>query len=145
MNAEKLQLIYEGRNSIIYRAKDNDSGKDIIIKVRNEENDDLKAIQGFYREYEYTKDLDIKNVRKAIRKTSFQNKNAIILEYFNGQSLASFLKHKNKLLSGDLIRFIEIALKIAEQKKTTVKCFEAPKFKQFSICYLYYNLPRMKD
>ncbi len=107
---QNLQKIYESNNSTIYKGKHNDFDNNVIIKELNAESPSEEENIQFNNEYEFTKNLQISGVNKALKKDKKDGKNILILEYFEGQTLKEFI-NKTKL---EIEIFIKIACDISQ-------------------------------
>lgn len=93
MSLKEAILIFESDTSYLYKGKDN--GQDVIIKLLKDPSPNADLLLKFHNEYEYTKDVDHQSIRKAIRKDKIDNKYALYLEYFDGESIGdAFIKEK---------------------------------------------------
>ncbi len=105
-----LELIHKSRNSFIYYQPQSEYGKPVVIKVVNATYPGANQLVRFNNEYEFTKDLAIEGVRKAISQTRLEDKPALILEYVSGQTLKqAFTTQKQSLID-----FLQIAIAIAQ-------------------------------
>ena len=100
------KLIFEGVNSLIYYQEKSETGKPAhehdtarIVKILREEHPSSRQIVQFNNEYEFTKDLTIKGIRKAYKRFKIANQHALLLEYAKGQTL--------KLAFADGVQIIE--------------------------------------
>jgi histidine kinase len=84
---EQIDTIYNRGNSIIYQFKAADDGRKYVLKVLPEDFPGPKQITQFNMEYELTHDLNIPGVRRAFRQLKHKNHQALVLEYFEGQTL----------------------------------------------------------
>jgi len=107
---QKMQKIYESNNSTIFKGRHDDFDNDIIIKQLNAEYPTEEQIVQFNNEYEFTKNLQIGGVNKALKKDKKDGKNILILEYFDGQTLKEFIS-KNRL---NIDKFLKIACNISQ-------------------------------
>ncbi|MCA0933901.1 AAA family ATPase [Lutimonas saemankumensis] len=93
MSLKESKLIFESDTSFIYKGKD--KGQDVIIKLLKDPSPNADLLLKFHNEYEYTKDVKHPSIRKAIRKDKIDNKYALYLEYFDGESIGdAFIKEK---------------------------------------------------
>jgi len=110
METISLQKIHESNKSIIYKAKNLNDDKNVIVKVLNYEFPTKEQITRFNNEYEFTEELIIPGVRKVLKKDKKDGKNCLILEYIDGQTLKDFISTNNC----DIKSLIEIASKISQ-------------------------------
>lgn len=112
-NKKILEMLYNGKQSVIYRAYDRLLGKTVILKLLKEEYPSLTQIANFKHEFELTKDLHSKWPDKIIgvyEILPYQNTFVITLEDFNAISLQIYLNNEPL----DLRNFLEVAIKIVE-------------------------------
>ena len=103
------ELIYESKNSKVYRSNENEWGLPVVTKMLNQEFPSPQSIRHFYNEYEITKDLDIPGVRKVLRMGKIQNRHALVLQYVEGE-MAKKLVRERPLPIAD---FLQIAIEVA--------------------------------
>lgn len=84
---DKLTKIYEGKNSDIYKGMVAGYNNELIIKVLRDDFPSEEKVTKFNNEYEFTHNLNIKGIRKAIKIDRLEGKNALYLEYFEGDEL----------------------------------------------------------
>jgi len=95
MIQRKLQKIYESNNSTIYKGIYNGFDNEVVIKVLNTKHPSEKQITQFNNEYNFTHNLKISGIRKAIEKDKINAENILILEYFEGKTLTEFIEQKS--------------------------------------------------
>ncbi|MCB1141363.1 MAG: bacteriohemerythrin [Leptospiraceae bacterium] len=113
MNIEgykNISKIYESQNSILYRGIRNHDSLPVIIKILSPEYPSQNQILSFKNEFEYTKDSSSNLIRKALELTRIDNKNAIILEDFDGLTLLNYLESNSSTIS----ELIEISISICK-------------------------------
>jgi histidine kinase len=107
------QLIFESEESLIYTETTN-SGKQ-IIKVMRSEFPTADQTLRFNNEYEYTVNLTIPGIRKAIAKKKEEDHNVLVLEYIEGVTLEeAFQKTSFDRLGAVLDLFIKIAFSLGK-------------------------------
>lgn len=92
-------LVFEGKNSRIYLSKNTPYSATVIVKVLNDEFPHPKQVMQFNNEFEFTKNLRIRGVRKAYEKTKINNRPALYLEYIQGKSLKKIINAKKLTLT----------------------------------------------
>ncbi len=107
---EKLQKIYESKNTTIYKGYYQDFDNEVVVKILNTEYAYQEQIIRFNNEYEFLKDLEINGVRKVLKKDKKDGKNILILEYFEGKTLKFFLKNSDF----EIKKILEITKQIAQ-------------------------------
>ncbi len=110
MKIENLQKIYESNKTTIYKGRYQDYPQDVIIKILNLQYPTIEQKTRFYNEYYFTKNLNFSGIRKVIKKDTFEGKNILILEHFDGENLSKFdSKHQT-----DLKELLQVASNIAQ-------------------------------
>ncbi|GAA6622232.1 AAA family ATPase [Scytonema sp. NUACC26] len=104
------ETIHSGVNTIIYRYQSQLGSQPIILKLLKAVYPTLEAIARFKYEYQIQKNLEHSNIVKAIRLETFNNQLGLVLEDFNGFSLAQRLKTE-KL---SLVSCLSIAIQIVQ-------------------------------
>ena len=102
---ESPKLIFEGVNSLIYYQQKSEAGKHaheydtpLIVKILREEQPSSRQIVQFNNEYEFTKDLTIKGIRKAYKRFKIADQHALLLEYVEGETVKqAFVENKRSL------------------------------------------------
>lgn len=105
-----LEKLYEGRESIIYRATRVSDQKSVIIKTSKSDKPSAREIAQLVHQYEIVKDLNLDGIVKAIALESSGAKQLLILEDSAGQSLSSILEQRAIGLEEGL----EIAIKLSD-------------------------------
>ncbi|MDJ0719622.1 MAG: AAA family ATPase, partial [Prochloraceae cyanobacterium] len=103
-------LIYQSKNSLIYRAKQESKKQPVILKVLRQEYPTLEEIVRYKKEYQILCQLDIENVIKAYQIKKHQNKFILFLEDFGGESLDALLKS----ISFSIKEFLLIAVQVTK-------------------------------
>jgi len=105
-----IAKIYEGTNSIVYRAKQEPDNQSVVLKL-SKGNYSTEAENNRYRkEYEVLKSLNLSGVTKAYGLEKYQNSLVIILEDFGGASLKKLIASEKFTILG----FLRLAIKVAE-------------------------------
>ena len=105
-NFKAEEIIYESSNSTIYLLESGDNP--VIVKVLQERYPSPRRVVQFNNEYEFTKNLKIQGIRKAIKQTKFEGRHALVLEYFSGIPIRVYFK-ENKIKPED---FLKLAIQI---------------------------------
>lgn len=108
------QVLFEGNNSTIYFQENTEGEQPIIIKVIKNEHATPNEINLFFNEYEITQGLDSPNIRKALEKTTLDDRPALILEYIHGETLKQAFVHKDKSIRDFLRAAIQICQTLGE-------------------------------
>lgn len=103
-------LIHKSNNSLIYHQPVSEYGRPVIIKVLNTHFPTPDQLICFKNEYEFTKDLMIDGVRKAIAQIRLEDKLALVLEYVAGQTLRQAYVEQRQ----PLVDFLRVAVRIAQ-------------------------------
>ncbi len=85
--SQPLTLIHESNNSLVYYQPAGEYDRPVVIKVLKTDFPTPLQLIRFNNEYEFTKDLAVDSVRKAIAQTRIEDKPALVLEYITGQTL----------------------------------------------------------
>ncbi|MCR9142856.1 MAG: AAA family ATPase [bacterium] len=104
------ELLHEGRNTLVYRARRNGNDNPVILKVHRNEYPDFKEIEKFKREYEFSHLPSLKGVVKPLALEKYNNGLALIFQDFGGVSLAEVLKSKKVGIQA----FLKIAHRVTE-------------------------------
>ncbi|MEG4866838.1 MULTISPECIES: trifunctional serine/threonine-protein kinase/ATP-binding protein/sensor histidine kinase [unclassified Microcoleus] len=104
-----FQPIYEGLKTVIYQAERSSDNTPVIIKTLRSEYPTLEEIARLRHEYNILQSLKIEGIIKPIELTNYEHSLVLVLEYFESQSLKSFV-NAEKL---DLKQFLNIAIQIA--------------------------------
>lgn len=107
---ELAEIIHEGSNNIIYRGISRLDGQKVILKILKDEYPSLEAIARLKHEYKVTENLDLKDVVKVLRLSTYENRLALVFEDFDGQSLKQLLSTKKLELNS----FISIAIQLVQ-------------------------------
>ena len=103
--------IFEGFNSIIYRAFHQDQSKDVILKTLRNQYPSGEEIARFKQEYQITKSLNnIKGVINALDIVEHQNIFAIVLDDIAGDSL----KRELDSVQLEVLHFLKLAIRLTE-------------------------------
>ena len=107
--SETGKLLFEGKNSLIYLIKEDNTLMKKVIKVLRDEYPSPEKIARFNNEYECTCELNVPGVRRAMATTRYEGRYAIVLEYFEGLTLNHYFKGARR----NIDEFLSIAIKIA--------------------------------
>ena len=111
-SSQSLTLIHESRNSLIYHQPT--AEHDLVLKVIKTNSPTSQQLIHFNNEYEFTKDLAVEGVRKAIDQIRIEDKPALRLEYFSGQTLHQAFMEQRQSLVNTLQAVIQIAQTLGE-------------------------------
>ena len=104
-----LELIYEGINTVIYRASKEPEPTSVIIKTLKSEYPTIEELTKLRHEFKILQPLDIDGILKPIALESYQNGLALILPDFAGKILAHFSVNR----AVDLSIFLQIGIQLA--------------------------------
>lgn len=110
MNLESLDLLFDGRNSLIYLQKDTAHDTPVVIKVLKENFPSIEQITQFNNEYELTKDLQLEGLRKAFERRKIGEQHALVLQYFDGEPIRQVFDGNTRSLA----EFLDVAIRIAD-------------------------------
>ncbi|AUX39628.1 protein kinase [Sorangium cellulosum] len=103
-----LEILHEGADTILYRARRADDGRPVVLKVLRRDHASPRALGRLQHEYEVARALDAPVIVKAHALEAFSDEVALVLEDFGGRSL-------DRLLDGrpmPLERFFPLALRL---------------------------------
>src|SRR5262245_37483459 len=86
-NYKIIEPLYESTNSIVYRRQRELDNLPVVIKILQTEYPTPQQLGHLHNEYEFTKDLNITGIRKAIELVEIDRKPALLLEYVVGETL----------------------------------------------------------
>ncbi len=101
------ETIHDSNRTIVYRATKTSERQPVVIKVLKSEFLGLEQIARFKQEYQILNQLDCSGIIKAYGLEKLQNKIALILEDFAGESLKNYIQKKVELKE-----FLQIAIQI---------------------------------
>ena len=87
MDSANMHKLYESKNTIIYKTQIKGFDSDVAVKVLKTEYLTDAELKRFNNEFEFTFETQIKGVRKSLKKEKFDDRNALLLEYFDGETL----------------------------------------------------------
>ncbi len=100
MREVQQTLLQETANSFVYLAEADGHDRPVVLKVLKAEYPSPQRIIQFNNEYEFTKDLDLKGVRRAFQSEKKDGKYTLMLEYIEGETVReSFVKSRRSLES----------------------------------------------
>ncbi len=105
-----IAKIYEGTNSIVYRAKQEPDNLPVVLKLSNGNYSAESENNRYRKEYEILKSLNVSGVIKAYGLEKYHNGLVIILEDFGGASLKTLIASEKLTILG----FLRLAIKVAE-------------------------------
>src|SRR4028119_743985 len=104
-----LDVIYEGINTVIYRASKEPEHICVIIKTLKAEYPTIEELTKLRHEFKILQPLDIDGILKPISLESYQNGLALILPDFKGEALTSFFS----VQALELSKFLQIGIQLA--------------------------------
>ncbi|MDJ1184653.1 EAL domain-containing protein [Roseofilum casamattae] len=110
-NYQALEPIYESDRTLVYRARHEERGQPVIIKLMRNEYPSLSELIQFRNQYVITRALnrEIEGIVKTIALERYENCYALIMEDMGGISLAKYENRSSLSLS----QFLEIAIQLA--------------------------------
>jgi PAS domain S-box-containing protein len=102
--------LYESANSVVYRGRRTEDNQPAIVKILKKEYPLPQDIARFRREYEIAKRLSLAGVVKPYGLEKYQRGLAIIMEDFEGESLAGLMR-STKFAVAD---FLTLAIRITD-------------------------------
>jgi serine/threonine protein kinase len=109
-NYEIIEQIYEGRNTLIYRAIRTLDRIPVIIKLLKKDHPSSIDLTRLNSEYEIAKQIESSGVVKPLAIETHQTQTALILEDFGGKDLSQFPEFKK----ADIKTFLKISIKLAD-------------------------------
>ncbi len=103
-------LIHESHNSLIYYYPSSTYHRPVVVKVLNTNSPTPQQLVRLNNEYEVTRDLTIDGVRKVLARIRFEDTPALVMEYFNGQTLKqAFVEQRQPLVD-----FFQVVIQITQ-------------------------------
>ncbi|WP_437574029.1 AAA family ATPase [Sorangium sp. So ce887] len=104
-----LEVLHTGADTILYRARRNEDGLPVVLKVLRRDHASPQALGRLRHEHEVASRLDVPVIVKAYAIEALGDQVALVLEDFGGRSL-------DKLLDGPmpLERFFPLALRLSD-------------------------------
>ncbi|RCJ26965.1 serine/threonine protein kinase [Nostoc minutum NIES-26] len=102
--------LHEGIQTIIYRAQMPKTHQQVILKLLKNEYPTLEAFTRIKNEYQIQQNLDHLNIVKAISLENFDNRIGLLLEDFDGQSLAQLLQ----IEKFNLVSYLKIVIQLTK-------------------------------
>ncbi|KPA15556.1 stage II sporulation protein E [Candidatus Magnetomorum sp. HK-1] len=109
---EIYELLFDGEHSFVYRGKQSDTGRNVVLKIMKNEYPEPEEIARFRREFEITRQLKQEGIIDVYELRQYQQHWMMVLEDFGGESLIR-LRKTNKL-ANDLQGILRIAIRVAE-------------------------------
>ncbi|MFQ4146742.1 protein kinase domain-containing protein [Chlorogloeopsis sp. ULAP02] len=104
-----VEVIYEGTSTCVYRGLRKSDQTPVIIKTLKAEYPTIEQLAQLRHEYKILQSLDIEGIVKPLALESYQNGLALILSYFSGEPLKTFIANY-KL---ELRQFLQIAIQLS--------------------------------
>jgi predicted ATPase/serine phosphatase RsbU (regulator of sigma subunit) len=108
------EMLYEGKNSIVYRGMQEGGTGSVIIKILKGDHPGLAEIAGFKREYEILRKTELDGVIKVMQWGSVDNSYAMIMEDFGGDSVKQIVGKRSISVKEFIVLFLQCA-KILKQ------------------------------
>ncbi|MGQ7847267.1 AAA family ATPase [Granulosicoccus sp. 3-233] len=107
------ERLYESRNSLIVRASRDSDGLPVVIKILKNDYPSPEELARYRREFEITRSLDLPGVIHSYELRRHEKTLLMVLEDFDGMSLADLMA--NRSLSLD--EFLDAAIQLVEALK----------------------------
>ncbi|MFB2919838.1 trifunctional serine/threonine-protein kinase/ATP-binding protein/sensor histidine kinase [Aerosakkonema funiforme] len=104
------EKIYENFKTVVYKAYSHEAQAAAIVKIPRATHPTWEEIICLKNEYEISKNLDIPGIVKPYKLANYPHGLALILEYFDGESLEQFALGKPL----ETIAFLKIAIALAD-------------------------------
>ncbi|WP_353571573.1 ATP-binding sensor histidine kinase [Candidatus Albibeggiatoa sp. nov. BB20] len=105
-----LETVYQGQETIVYRAYSKIDRQPVIIKTLKTDYPNPKRLAQFHHEYEITQGLNLNWVIQPLALKKYENRWALIFEDIGGDSLQNVLQNQ-KL---DLLTTLQIAIALTD-------------------------------
>ncbi|BBD58841.1 multi-sensor signal transduction multi-kinase [Nostoc sp. HK-01] len=115
---ELNEMLHEGDDTIIYRARSEYDKQSIILKILKADYPSIDAIARLRHEYKITENLNLAGVVKVLRLETHKNRLAIVFEDIHGYSLKQLLSQSRQ----DLKSFMSIAIQLAKALVSVHDC-----------------------
>jgi histidine kinase len=103
------ELLAKRDRSTLFVDPDWPGGK-VVLKVLDDEFPALDLLARFINELTLTRDLNIRGLRRALERTRIDNRHALVLQHFDGQSLGNMpIVHDRS----QLVEFLSVAVQLA--------------------------------
>src|ERR671933_308580 len=109
-NYHLIEILYEGVNTLVYRALRESDQTSVIIKTLKAEYPTIEQLTRLRHEYQILQSLEIEGIVKALALENYQNGLALILSDFGGETFEKFIDLKENF---DLNKFLQIAIQLA--------------------------------
>jgi len=103
-------LLFENKNFRLWKDSDHQDRDEVIIKTYSEEFPDPETVMMLRNEFNILDNLEIQGVRKLIKKTRFKDRDALVFEYIDGDSLSEALPKGRYSIR----EFLQIAHKLSQ-------------------------------
>src|SRR5919199_494149 len=115
-----LDVIYEGTNTVIYRASKEPEHTCVIIKTLKAEYPTIEELTKLRHEFKILQPLDIDGILKPLALESYQNGLALILPDFQGEALTNSISTQVLNLSQFLQVGIQLAATLAQLHQNNI-------------------------
>ncbi|WP_437522044.1 AAA family ATPase [Sorangium sp. So ce726] len=108
-----LEVLHQGADTILYRARREEDGRPVVLKVLRRDHASPRALGRLQHELEIARALDAPVVVKAHAIEAFGDRVALVLEDFGGRSLDQLLEGDGPMRPMSIERFFPLALRLA--------------------------------
>src|ERR687886_974199 len=115
-----LDVIYEGTNTVIYRASKEPEHTCVIIKTLKAEYPTIEELTKLRHEFKILQPLDIDGILKPLALESYQNGLALILPDFEGEALTNSISTQVLNLSQFLLIGIQLSATLAQLHQNNI-------------------------
>ncbi|MBE9117119.1 protein kinase, partial [Lusitaniella coriacea LEGE 07157] len=109
-NYQLTEQIYEGSRTVVYRGRNLENEKPVVIKLMRSDYPSFRELVQFRNQYAIARNLDLEGIVKSTALERYENRYALIMEDTGGISLAEY-KQQSSL---SVAQFLNIAIQIAE-------------------------------
>lgn len=103
-------LIFESKKSKVYKLDKNEWNKPVLLKILNYEFPTPVDIAQFYNEFDIIDNLELTGVRKPLKKSKYNGRHCMYLEWVEGKVLREAFKGKQN----DILDFLYLAISMAQ-------------------------------
>ncbi|WP_437902817.1 AAA family ATPase [Sorangium sp. So ce327] len=108
-----LEVLHQGADTILYRARREEDGRPVVLKVLRRDHASPRALGRLQHELEVARALKSPVVVQAYGIEPFRDQMTLVLEDFGGRSLDRLLDGDGPMLPMSIERFFPLALRLA--------------------------------
>ena len=104
------KILHEGKTTLSYLSEEIETGRLVMVKVLKEGVNSPADVNLLDNEYQRTHTLSIQGVCKALKREKIEGKEALVLEYFNGEPITSYFFGQRRSIA----EFLSVGIKILQ-------------------------------